>query len=133
MIINPQATFDKKVIILRDDDVADDYLDEGHPTKTDKCRLVSRLGVENAINDIIKRISNVQAAFETRISNVQAALETRISNVEKALANRVTVLEEEHNHGTAGTSLLAIDAEGNEINAVVVDENGNEVPAEIIK
>ena len=122
MIINPQATFDKKVIILRDDDVADDYLDEGHPTKTDKCRLVSRLGVENAINDIIKRINDVQAA-----------LETRIRNVEKALANRVTVLEEEHNHGTAGTSLLAIDAEGNEINAVVVDENGNEVPAEIIK
>ena len=111
MIINPQATFDKQVIILRDDDVTDDYLDEDHPTKTDKCRLVSRLGVEKAINAINKRISDV----------------------ETALAARVRVLEEEHNHGTAETSLLAIDAEGNEINAVVVDENGNEVPTEIVK
>ena len=122
MIINPQTTFDKQVIILRDDDVAEDYLDKAHPIETDKCRLVSRAGVENAVNDIYKRISDVKKVIDTRIDELEAAL-----------AARVRVLEEEHNHGTAGTSLLAIDAKGNEINAVVVDENGNEVPTEIIK
>lgn len=110
-IISPQATFDKQVVLLRETDVTDDYKDLAHPTPSEKCRLVSRAGVENAINKINERISRVEAE----------------------LAARVRVLEEEHNHGTAGTSLLAIDAEGNEINAVVVDENGNEVPAEIVK
>lgn len=108
IIINPQATFDDPVIILRETDVTDDYKDEYHPTDAEKCKLVSRLGVERAMQDAQQRMDRLEA--------------------------RIAELESKHAPDIAdGTALLVVDAEGNEINAMVVDENGNEVPAEIVK
>lgn len=117
--VSPQTTFNHKVTLLREADVTDDYLDEKHPTPAEKCMLVSRKGVEDAINKVEDNIND---------------LRRRLLEVESRLGERLKVLETGHSiEATQGSSLFALDADGKLINAAVVDENGNEVPVEVVK